>query len=139
MLGFEYVGHQRLWRPTHKKFWRVAKALEYVLGDGVTPSGQELERLTGHVVAMVMLRRDLLSLFLATYQFIRQVGRRRAPLWPSVCRELRWSLALLPAIVAHSDHEWLPVAAAYDASECGLGAAESLWGQRRRGPRGAPA
>eukprot|EP00959_Pyramimonas_sp_CCMP1952_P168398 3518762-Pyramimonas_sp.AAC.1 len=27
LLGFEHVAHQRLWRPTPKKFWRVAKAL----------------------------------------------------------------------------------------------------------------
>ncbi|CAK0877963.1 unnamed protein product [Prorocentrum cordatum] len=104
-------------------------ALECVFRAGATPSGLELERLIGHLVSMVMLRRDLLSAFSAVYQFSRKLRRRRAPLWPGVRRELRWAHALLPAIVTRSDLHWLPVVTSYDASEWGLGAAESLWGR----------
>eukprot|EP00974_Lingulodinium_polyedra_P079574 7705372-Lingulodinium_polyedra.AAC.1 len=63
-----------------------------------------------------MLRRDMLSLLHATYQFVRDVGLRRAPLWASVRQELQWVRALLPAIAARSDLEWDGVVSAYDAS-----------------------
>ncbi|CAK0852634.1 unnamed protein product, partial [Prorocentrum cordatum] len=118
LLGFEYV------------------ALEYVLQAGATPSGLELERLIGHLVSMMMLRRDLLSALSAVYQFSRKLGRRRAPTRPSARRELRWAHALLPTIVARSDLQWLPVVTAYDASEWGLGVAESLRGSADVGRAG---
>ncbi|CAK0845831.1 unnamed protein product, partial [Prorocentrum cordatum] len=103
---------------------------------GATPSGLELERLIGHLVSMMTLRRDLLSVLSAVYQFSRKLGRRRAPLWPSAQRELSWAHALLPTIVARSDLQWLPVVTAYDASEWGLGVAESLWGSADVGRAG---
>ena len=31
LLGFEYVRHRRLWRPTAKKFWKITLALDHVL------------------------------------------------------------------------------------------------------------
>ncbi|CAK0855530.1 unnamed protein product, partial [Prorocentrum cordatum] len=128
LLGFEHVARQQLWRPTPRKLWRVAKALERVSQAGATPSGLELERLIGHLVSMMMLRRDLFSVLSAVYHISRKLGRSRAPLWPSARRELRWAHAPLPAIVARSDLQWLPVVTAYDALEWGLGVVEGLRG-----------
>ncbi|CAK0796024.1 unnamed protein product [Prorocentrum cordatum] len=119
LLGFEHVAHQRLWRPAPETFWRVAKALEYVLRAGATPSGPELERLVGHLVSMMMPRRDLWD----------AAGRP----WPSARRDLRWAHALLPTIVARSDLKWLLVVTAHDASEWVCGAAESLRGSADAG------
>ena len=62
LLGFELLKHVNMWRPTRKKFWRLAGALQWALRPGALLSGKEVERLTGHLVACFMLRRDLLSL-----------------------------------------------------------------------------
>ena len=91
-------------------------------------SGKNLEKLAGHFVAVLMLRRDLLCLLHATYQFIRDIGLGCAPLWKSVQRELLMTRALLPTIFAQSALPWLPIVSAYDASEWGLGVVESDWG-----------
>ena len=127
LLGFEFQPRQRLWRPTSKKFWRIKLALDFALTPGRRCSGEEIERLAGHLVAIMMVRRDLLCLLHATYQFMRKAGRRRVPLWSSVVKELTWARALLPAMVARTDLPWDPVVSAYDASEWGYGVVESDW------------
>ena len=65
LLGFELDDSKQLWRPTRKKFWRAKLALDHFLRQGLLATGAELECLLGHLTAIFLVRRELLSVFSA--------------------------------------------------------------------------
>lgn len=56
LLGCELVTASGLWRVQRKRFWRLHGALTYLLSSGVRVTGQEIERIIGHLLAACMLR-----------------------------------------------------------------------------------
>ena len=47
---------------------------------------------------LALLRRPALAAVHACYAFIHKMGTKAAPLWPAVCRELRWMRSLIPLL-----------------------------------------
>ena len=69
-------------------------------------SGRQLERLVGHVVHLLMLRRELLALLRAMYDFVGAHYHQRVRVWESVAREAHWLAALLPFSYAKLSRPW---------------------------------
>ncbi|CAK0911511.1 unnamed protein product, partial [Prorocentrum cordatum] len=127
LLGFTLDSRAARWRPAPKKFWRVHGCISHMLEPGRRITGRQLERLMGHVVALLLLRREALSLLSAVYVFIRSTYDRAQPLWPSCRRELRWVLALLPTVFADMKRPWHSEVGAFDASPWGAGVCTARW------------
>ncbi|CAK0888496.1 unnamed protein product, partial [Prorocentrum cordatum] len=127
LLGFTLDAKAARWRPAPKKFWRVHGCISHLLEPGRRITGRQLERLVGHVVALLLLRREALSLLSAVYVFIRFTYDRAQPLWPSCRRELRWVLALLPTVFADMKRPWHAEVGASDASPWGAGVCTAHW------------
>ncbi|CAK0845448.1 unnamed protein product, partial [Prorocentrum cordatum] len=127
LLGFTLGSKAARWRPAPKKFWRVHGCISHLLEPGRRITGRQLERLVGHVVALLLLRREALSLLSAVYVFIRSTYDRAQPLWPSCRRELRWVLALLPTVFADMKRPWHAEVGAFDASPWGAGVCTARW------------
>ncbi|CAK0800855.1 unnamed protein product, partial [Prorocentrum cordatum] len=127
LLGFTLDSKAARWRPAPKKFWRVHGCISHLLEPGRRITGRQLERLVGHVVALLLLRREALSLLSAVYVFIRSTYDRAQPLWPSCRRELRWVLALLPTVFADMKRPWHSEVGAFDASPWGAGVCAARW------------
>ena len=119
ILGWEYdqVG---VFRPGHKRVWRVRKAIRYLLQIG-RASGQQLEQLLGHMTFISLGRRETLSIFGEIYTFIRRHYRQVVPLWKSVRRELEVWDGLSPLILQNLRSAWGRQICSVDASEWGLG------------------
>ncbi|CAK0796418.1 unnamed protein product, partial [Prorocentrum cordatum] len=98
LLGCELDLRTGCWQVSGRRLWRLYGALEHLLSSRrVKVSGQELERLIGHIVAALMVRREGLALLHSSYEFVQASYTKRQPLWKSVLRELGWVKALLPA------------------------------------------
>ena len=91
--------------------------------------GRDLEHILGHLIHIFTLKRELLSIFHATYSFIKGSYLRRQPLWASVARELRWALALLPLVEVDIQLPWHTEVHCYDASPWGFGVTSASWSQ----------
>jgi hypothetical protein len=127
LLGFRLC-EGRCWETALHRFWKVALAVRWALRAGSRLSGKELERLVGHLVPILCLRRECLSLLHAAYVFIKTAPlARRVFLWPSVRRELQLILALLPLGVAELGRPWADKVWAVDASPQGYGVVEGSW------------
>ena len=57
---------------------------------------REIERVVGKLTHIFWIQRFALSTFAAVYAFAQKCGNRRGRLWPSVLRELRIPLDLVP-------------------------------------------
>ncbi|CAK0809115.1 unnamed protein product [Prorocentrum cordatum] len=125
-IGFELVHHSR-WRPTPKKCWRAVLGLRHLLNTSPLVCGRDLEHILGHLIHIFTLKRELLSIFNATYSFIKGSYLRRQPLWASVVRELRWVLALLPLVEVDIQLPWRTEVHCYDASPWGFGVTSASW------------
>lgn len=111
LLGFELRDQGHVCRPSRKKFWKVAGALEYEVAPGRLLTGKEVEELLGHLVSILLLRRESLAILSAAYHFVSVSYNCRQPLWAGVKAELRMCLDLLPTVVA-SGNDGLAVAPA---------------------------
>ena len=61
-------------------------------------NAREVERLVGKLTHLFLIQRFALSTFAAVYAFVQKCGDKRARLWPSVLRELRTAVALVPLV-----------------------------------------
>lgn len=98
----------------------IVCALDYVLARGRRVTGAEVERLLGHLLSAMLLRRELISVFCYIWKFIRESYKRRQPLWPCVRRELVHARALLPLARAEGYQEWAEDVFVFDASKTGF-------------------
>ena len=98
LLGFVLDRNLKEWRPSPKRYWKIAFALDWVLGPSSKVTGREVEKLLGHLVSVMMLCRELLSIFQNVYDFARLSYVRRQPLWPSARKELQGARLLLPLV-----------------------------------------
>ena len=84
-------------------------------------SGRQVERLLGHAIHFMLLRRELLSLFRGLYDFIQRSYWRRRQLFPVAAKEARWAYHLLGVCSYDMRRTWSTDVTASDASLSGLG------------------
>ena len=123
MLGWEIHGSGRV-APAKDRLWRVRLAIREVLRRGVA-SGQQLERLVGHMTFISLCRREALSVLGEIYTFIRRHYQRVVQLWKSVRLELEKWDGIAPFIFSDLKRPWSNQLLAVDASEWGLGVTAS--------------
>lgn len=119
VLGWEYEGGNTF-RPGRARVWKVRAALREILRRGVV-SGQQLERLVGHITFISLGRREAMSVFGDVYTFMRRHYSSVAPLWKSVRKELSIWDGICPLILQDLTQPWSQKLLAVDASEWGLG------------------
>lgn len=124
-VGFETLGwlftagHPRV-SITPKRMWKLRLATLELL-KVKRCNGKLVERLVGHYTFAGLLQRGFLSVFQATYVFIRKHYEMDVELWPEVCRELRWAAALLCLVKRDLSAKWSSRVHASDASMWGRG------------------
>lgn len=84
-------------------------------------TGFDMAKLIGHWTWVCMGRRCTFAVFNAVYRYIETAGRRDFDIWPSVARELRLAMALVPLMFSSLCAPWFPQVLATDASETGQG------------------
>ncbi|CAK0817021.1 unnamed protein product, partial [Prorocentrum cordatum] len=128
LLGCELDLQTGCWHVLGRRLWRAHGALEHVPTGRAKVSGQELERLIGHLVSILMLRREGLAMLHSSYEFAQASYSKKQPLWKSVVREMGWVKALLPCLRADARRPWSEVVTCFDASPWGYGIVETEWG-----------
>ncbi|CAK0802959.1 unnamed protein product, partial [Prorocentrum cordatum] len=103
LLGCELDLQTGCWHVLGRRHWRVYGALEHVLAGRAKVSGQELERLIGRLVSILMLRREGLAMLRSSCEFAQASYSKKQPLWKSV------------------------VVTCFDASPWGYGIVETEW------------
>ena len=83
-------------------------------------SGKGVQRLLGHAVHFMMLKRYLLSIPLWFYDFVPYAGHRKCRLWTGAAVEAKWMATLLPLCSADRRKQLSSVSAASDASLSGI-------------------
>ena len=79
-----------------------------------------MERLLGHAVHFAMLRRELLSIFRALYDFVHKSYHRRQRLWKSAAKEARWAQHLFKLCTVNMKRTWSSNTTTSDASLSGV-------------------
>lgn len=119
-LGFHIDGIAGKITPIPAKVGKVISMLRCLAG-GPRVSGKMVEKLIGHCVHFMMLRRELLSIFRSLYQFVQDCYLMRRRLWPSARAEARWAANLLSVAFADLRRPWDNNVFASDASLSGIG------------------
>ncbi|CAK0817209.1 unnamed protein product, partial [Prorocentrum cordatum] len=127
LLGCELDLQTGCWHVLGRRLWRVYGALEHVLSGRAKVSGQELERLIGHLVSILMLRREGLAMLHSSCEFAQASYSKKQPLWKSVAREMGWVKALQPCLRADTRRPWSEVVTCFDAPPWGYGIVETDW------------
>jgi hypothetical protein len=120
MLGLKFDGVRHELRPTADRLQRAHDCISAILRRQRV-RGDHLEVLIGHLTFIGLVRRDVLSIFHATYSFIHAAYSSSRPLWPSVRIELLCFQALLPLLHTSWNRRVANLVAASDASEDGGG------------------
>ena len=123
-LGFHVDGIAGKITPIPAKVAKVAAALRW-LARGPRVSCKMVEKLIGHCIHFMMLRRELLSIFRSMYQFVQDCYFTRRRLWPSARSEARWAANLLSISFADLRRPWNSTVFASDASLSGIGVCKS--------------
>lgn len=118
-LGFVIDGAIGRVSPVPDRLHRVQLALKW-LSTRPKVSGKSIQRLVGHAVHFMMLRRELLSILRHLYDFIEYAGDRRCRLWTGAAREARWLSHLLTLCSADLRKQWSSVLTVSDASLSGI-------------------
>ena len=88
VLGVVLDARRQHTRTGIRRFWKVRGAILHLLWRG-RASGRMVEVIVGHATFAALVRRPTLSIFFATYRFIRANYDAMTPLWDSVKAELR--------------------------------------------------
>lgn len=120
ILGWEFGCNGSL-RPTKRRPWKVRLGILQVLETGHI-SGQQLERVVGHMSFISMVRREGLSILGDVYSFIKKHYFTPARLWKSVLRELSIWYGISPLLWKELNSQWSETIYATDASDWGSGA-----------------
>ena len=118
-LGFLIDGSAGVVTPIPDKLQKVRGAFSW-LSRRPRVNGKAIEKLVGHATHFMLLRRELLCIFHATYRFIQECYSKRARLWPSVAREAKWACRLLGLCSADLRKPWHDRLTASDASLSGI-------------------
>ncbi len=119
-LGWNFDEHSPKVRVTNKRMWRLRLAtLELLKRDRA--DGRLIEKLVGHFTFAGLLQRGLLSVFQASYAFIRKQYHQEVQLWAEVRRELFLAASLICMVEKDLSSVWSPRVHATDASFWGRG------------------
>lgn len=119
-LGWQFAEKCPRVQITRKRLWKIRLATMELLREGKC-NGRLLEKLIGHYTFAGLLQRGMLSVFQASYVFVRRHYEDVHELWPEVRRELFWAGSLIALIRKDLDAEWSDVVHATDASFWGRG------------------
>ena len=97
LLGYRCADN--VLQATREKYAALAGAVASLERRGWAQP-REIERLVGKFTNLFLLHRLALSVFSAVYAFARKAGARHARVWPSVLREVRRALTLVPVACA---------------------------------------
>lgn len=76
--------------PIPEKLGKIVDALRWP-SKGPTISGKFVEKVIGHCIHFMMLRRELLAIFRSLYQFVHDNYWHRRRLWPWARSEANWA------------------------------------------------
>ena len=110
--------------PTLSRLWRVRQGIREILRRG-RASGQQLERLVGHMTFISLCRRESLSVLGDIYTLIKRHYSTVVPLWKSVRRELAIWDGVSPLIHVNMKTPWKETLYAVDAADWGMGVTTS--------------
>lgn len=112
--------------PIPSKVGKVIAMLR-CLASGPRVSGKMVEKLIGHCIHFMMLRRELLSVFRSMYQFVQDCYHTRRRLWPTARAEAKWAASLLSVSFADLRRSWDTTVYTSDASLSGIGVCKSVF------------
>ena len=128
VLGWA-ISEQGVVSPTSSRLWRLRLGIREILKRG-RASGQQLERLVGHMTFVSLCRREAISALGDIYTFIRRHYSTVVPLWKSVRRELSCWDGVSPLIFVNLGTPWNDTLYSVDASEWGMGVTTSKMDQQ---------
>ena len=123
-LGFHVDGISGRVSPIPAKLGKIVAALRWLSKDPKI-SGKFVEKIIGHCIHFMMLRRELLAIFRSLYQFVQDNYWHRRRLWPSARSEAMWAASLLAVSFADLRRPWDCTVFASDASLSGIGVCKS--------------
>ena len=126
-LGFFIDGRVGRVYPKPNKLQKVRKVLNW-LAQRPRVSGKMLERIIGHCIHFCMLRRELLSVFRAVYDFKIIAYNNRQRLWKTAALECKCMASLLDLCFADLRRPWCQEVTASDASLTGTAVCSTHWG-----------
>ena len=129
MLGVELNPAYRCTRLTDTRYWRLERGIDAALRRRRL-SGRAVEAILGHCTFAGLLNRASLSIFHASYKFIRLHYDVPTALWESVRGELQAFRDILPMIEADWTLPWNPHVTVTDASNSGFGECTGVWDAR---------
>ena len=118
-LGFTIDGKSGSVLPIADRVAKVIAAFKW-LARRPKVTGRVVEKLIGHAVHFMLLRREMLSVFRSSYDFVGASYQRRCRLWKSVAKEAEWAANLLHICSANLKRSWSTVVTASDASLSGI-------------------
>ena len=128
-LGYRVDGAAGTVQPAPAPLARLVSALRWV-ETRPRVTGRQLERLVGHIIHKLLLRRESLSIPRACYEFINQQYKQACKVWPSVAKEIRWIRVLLPLSSAELRRPWSSQVTMSDASLSGFAVAQTTWEEK---------
>lgn len=135
-LGFRIDGRHGVVSPIPERLQRVKLALKW-LSRQPRVRGREVERLLGHCIHFMLLRREFLSIFRGLYDFIQQSYDRRQVLFAAAAKEARWASHLLDLCTCDLKRSWSTVVTASDASLSGIAVCRSVMSPESAGRIGS--
>ena len=118
-LGYRVDGVTGIVQPIPNKLAKVRHAFKW-LSKRPRVDRKIVEKLIGHAIHFMMVRRELLSLFRNLYDFVHHGPQQPCRLWRSAAREARWVSVLLSLCSANLRTPWRNTVTASDASLSGI-------------------
>lgn len=118
-LGFLIDGKAGRVTPVPARLHRVQLAFQW-LSRRPRVRGKSVQRLLGHAVHFLMLKRELLSVFRHLYDFVTHAQDKKCRLWQGAAVEARWMSCLLTLCAADLRKSFSPLVTASDASLSGI-------------------
>lgn len=118
-LGFTIDGKSGRVLPIADRVAKVIAAFKW-LARRPRVTGRVVEKLIGRAVHFMLLRREMLSIFRSSYDFVGASYQHRCRLWKSVAKEAEWAANLLQICSANLKRNWSTVVTASDASLSGI-------------------
>ena len=125
-LGFLVDGARGIVAPVPERLQKVRLALLW-LSRRPKVSGKQVERLLGHCIHLMLLRRELLSIFRNLYDFVQNCYSSRHKLYESAAREAKWASHLLGLCTVDMKKTWSTTVTASDASLSGIAVCRGEW------------
>ena len=119
-LGWEFAADTPSMAANPRRCWRLKLAIDELRARGYA-TGRELSSVIGQATFVALIRRGSSAIFGSVYRFMSEQWEVRAPLWPSVDRELRWFAAHLPLLRRDLSAPWSSQVDVADASMWGMG------------------